>query len=105
LRPVRASRRRVENGPEAAQLDAPAFGQARSDLVEEDVDHLLDFLGPQVGIVGRQRLQELGSDHRTPFPRPPAELSSRHASGNGNDDPCINLAESPSPRNRVTNNC
>ena len=39
------------------QLDPAAFGQALADLVEEDAHHLLHFLGPQVGIVGRNGLQ------------------------------------------------
>src|SRR5690606_26248377 len=59
---------------ETAQFDAAAFGEARRDLVEEYIDHLLNLVGTQVGILGGERLQELGSDHRlfVPVARPDA---------------------------------
>src|SRR5690606_3579402 len=50
-------------GAEPTQLDPAALRQARGDLFEEDVDHLLDLLGAQLGIVLGQSLQQFGSYH------------------------------------------
>src|SRR5690606_7919324 len=61
---AQARRKRAE----AAQFDPSPFSQARCDFVEEDVDHLLDFFRPKVGVFGGQRLQEFGSDHRLSYP-------------------------------------
>ena len=68
---ARASRSRVENVPKPRSSTRPPSASRSAISSKKMSTHLLDFLGAQLGIVLRQRLQQFRSDHRRLISRPP----------------------------------
>ncbi len=63
LRPARAGRDADRKGPEAAQLDAPAFDHRLGDAIEDDADDALDVFLREVRIFLRELCDQLRLDH------------------------------------------